>query len=98
MQTARLALAIALLLAASPPARAAITCDQLASVAYSTQQARDKGATLSDLLVEADQLAKHYSLTPAELDGVKGVIGSVYKGSRNWMDIMEACKRAARPR
>ena len=98
MQTARHALVIGLLLASGSPALAAISCDQLGSVAYSTQQARDKGAALSDLLVEADQLAKQHSLTPAELEGVKGVIGSVYKGSRNWMDIMEGCKRAARPR
>ncbi|MGH8618293.1 MAG: hypothetical protein ACREUW_11435 [Burkholderiales bacterium] len=93
--------AVLALLADAPPATAAqpvMACEQFASVAYSTEQARKKGTTLKEMYAEADQLGKQHNLSPEDVETMKAVIGSVFNGSRNWMDIMEHCKREARQR
>jgi hypothetical protein len=84
------------LLLCGAPAQALITCDQLVNVAYSTQQARDKqGASLRDVLAEAEKLQKTYDLTATELEEVKAVITATYGGMRDWKDVMNYCKKGA---
>jgi hypothetical protein len=82
----------------APAAQPAMACEQFASVAYSTEQARKKGTTLKEMYAEADELAKLHNLSPEDVQQLKAVIGSVFNGSRNWMDIMDYCKREARQR
>jgi len=82
----------------APAAQPAMACEQFASVAYSTEQARKKGTTLKEMYAEADELGKQHNLSSEDVQQMKAVIGSVFNGSRNWMDIMEYCKREARQR
>lgn len=82
----------------APAAQPAMACEQFASVAYSTEVARKKGTTLKEMYAEADALGKQHNLSPEDVLQMKAVIGSVFNGSRNWMDIMEYCKREARQR
>ena len=83
---------------AVPAAQPAMACEQFASVAYSTEVARKKGTTLKEMYAEADELGKVHNLSPEDVIQMKAVIGSVFNGSRNWMEIMEYCKRQARQR
>jgi hypothetical protein len=95
-RTRNILLGVLPLLLCGTPAQALITCDQLVNVAYSTAQARDKqGASLRDVLAEAEKLQKTYDLTPTELEEVKAVITATYGGMRDWKDVMKYCKKGA---
>ena len=74
-------------------ASAAVTCEQLASIATTTQQLRDKGGTLAEVLAEADQLKSSKKLTEPELERVKDVVEQAYTGSiRTPLEILQECK------
>ncbi len=73
-------------------ASAAVTCDQLANIAFTTEQLRNQGYSLPVVLAEADKLESSDRFTVAELDRIKGVVERVFNGSRSSLEILRECK------
>lgn len=73
-------------------ASAVVTCDQLANIAYATEQLRNQGYSLPVVLAEADKLESSDKLTAAEIDRVKDVVEQVFNGSRSSLEVLRECK------
>lgn len=78
-------------------AAAAVTCEQLANIAFTTQKLRDQGHSLAEVLAEADKLESSNKLTAAELENVRSVVEQAFKGgSRQPLEMMRTCKEKLR--
>ena len=73
-------------------AGAAVTCEQLADIAYATQQLRDQGNSLQAVLAEADRLEASGKFTTNELGHIKAVVETAFKSARSPLEIFQECK------
>jgi len=73
-------------------AAAAVTCEQLADIAYATQQLRDQGHSLHVVLAEAGKLELSGKFTSNELDRIKDVVERAFKGIRSPLEVLQECK------
>jgi esterase/lipase len=73
-------------------APAAVTCEQLADIAFSTQQLRDQGHSLQMVLAEADKLESSKKFTADELDRIKDVVVTAFKSIRSPLEVLQECK------
>ena len=74
-------------------ASAAVTCEQLAGIAVSTQQMRDQGYSLAEVLAEADKLKASDKFTGPDLERIKDVVDQAFKaGTRMPLDLLKECK------
>ena len=72
---------------------AALTCEQLAGIAFTTQSLRDQGYSLDTVLAEADKLESSNKLTTAEIANVRSVVDQAFKGgSRVPLEVLRICK------
>ena len=70
-----------------------MTCEQLASIAVTTQQLRDQGNSLADVLAEVDKLESTNKFTGPDLERIKDVAGQAFSGgSRMPLDLLKECK------
>jgi hypothetical protein len=75
------------------PAAAAVTCEQLADIAYTTEQLRNRGELLSAVVAEADKLEATGKFTREELDTIKGVVDRAFKGIQSPLEVLQACRQ-----
>ena len=76
---------------------AALSCEQLANIAFSTQKFRDQGYPLSTLLAEANKLEATEKLTATELENLRNVVEQAYNaGSRGPLEMLKTCKEKER--
>jgi hypothetical protein len=73
-------------------APAAVTCEQLASIALTAQQLRDQGHSLQTVLAEADKLESSKKFTADELERIKGVVETAFKSIRSPLEVLQECK------
>jgi hypothetical protein len=73
-----------------------VTCEQLADIAFATQQLRDQGHSLQTVLAEADKLESSRKFTAAELDRIKGVVETAFKSIRSPLEVLQECKDKVR--
>lgn len=73
-------------------AAAAVTCEQLADIAYATQQLRDDGHSLATVLAEADKLESSGKFTAAELDRIRDVVEKAFKRAQSPLEVLQECK------
>ena len=90
MIRARVALCAGLLQAV--PAVAAVSCEQLADIAYATEQLRNQGHSLTVVLAEADKLELSGKFTREELDRIKDVVERAFKGIQSPLEVLQACR------
>lgn len=85
-------LALLLVLGYHGAAGAAVSCEQLAEIAYATQRLRDQGHSLQAVLAEADKLEASGKFTAGELERVKEVVDTAFKGGRSPLEVLQECK------
>ena len=85
-------LALLLALGYHGAAGGAVTCEQFADIAFTTQQLRDQGHTLQAVLAEADKLESSGKFTADELDRIKDVVETAYKSVRSPLEVLQQCK------
>lgn len=74
-------------------AAAALTCEQLANVAYATQQLRDQGNSLADVLADADRLKETDKLNDQDLERVRDIVGEAFSGGSSMpIEFLRECK------
>lgn len=74
-------------------ASAAVTCEQFAAFAYTTQQLRDQGYSLTTVLSEVDKLEAGNKFTAAEIGSIKSMVEEAYKsGGRFPYEVLQTCK------
>lgn len=73
-------------------AAAAVTCEQLADIAYATQQLRDQGYSLTVVLAEADKLAASDKITAAEFNRIRDVVEKAFKRIQSPLEVLQECK------
>lgn len=84
-----------LVLAAMLPcggAAAAVTCEQLAEIAFVTERLRDNGTPLADVLGEADRLEASKRFTAAEIAGIRDTIDKAFKRNRTSNETLLDCR------
>jgi len=69
-----------------------VTCEQLADIAFTTQQLRDQGHSLQAVLAEADKLESSKKFTADELDRIKDVVEMAFKSIRSPLEVLQECK------
>lgn len=78
-------------------ASAEVTCDQLANVAFATQQLRDQGYSLTVVQGEVDKLDTNNKFSAAEMGRIRDVADQAFKGgTRSPLEILQECKDKAR--
>ncbi len=92
MPTARLCTIVALGWYAAG-AGAAVTCEQLGNIAYTTVQLRNHGQSLGEVLAEADKLESSGKFTRAELDLIKDVVERAFKSAQTPLEVVQTCKQ-----
>ena len=81
----------------SAAASAEVTCDQLANIAFATQQMRDQGYSLTVVQDEVDKLATNNKFSAAEMARIRDVTDRAFKGgTRSPLEILQECKDKAR--
>ena len=80
----------------SSAAAAAITCEQLGNIAFTTEQLRNEGYSLPTVLSEADKLETSDNLSKVEIGRVRDVVEQAFGRTRTPLEILQACKEAAR--
>ena len=78
------------------PAAAALSCEQLSSVAYAAQQMRDRGLSLAAVVAEADKPELIRAFSPGEIERIKDVIEQAYLSARSPKEVLLACKSKQR--
>jgi len=73
-------------------AAAAVSCEQLADIAYATEQLRNQGHSLTTVLAEADKLELSGKLTRDELDLIKGVVDRAFKSIQSPLEVLQSCR------
>lgn len=73
-------------------AGAALTCEQLANIAYATQQLRNQGQSLQAVLAEADKLESSGKFTAGELERIRDVVDTAFTGGRSPLEVLQECK------
>ena len=71
---------------------AALTCEQLANIAYTTQQLRDQGNSLGSVMAEADKLEASKQITAIELQQIKAVVEESFNSTRSPTEFLTACR------
>ncbi len=85
-------LALLLALGYHGAAGGVVTCEQLADIAYATQQLRDQGHALQTVLAEAEKLELSKKFTADELDRIKDVVATAFKSIRSPLEVLQECK------
>lgn len=70
----------------------AVSCEQLADIAFTTQQLRDQGHALQAVLAEADKLESSKKFTAEELGRIKDVVETAFKSIRSPLEVLQECK------
>ena len=78
-------------------APAAVTCEQLGNIAQTTEQLRNQGNALAEVLAEADKLEVSNQLSKQDIGLVRAVVEKVFTRDRTPLEILQEC-RQARPR
>lgn len=78
-------------------AAAAVSCEQLADIAYTTEQLRNQGYSLTVVLAEADKLELSGKFTPPELARIRNVVEKAFKGVQSPLEVLQECKNKAVP-
>ena len=73
-------------------AAAALTCEQLANVALVTQQLRNQGQSLQAVQAEAGKLGSSGKFTAGELERIRDVVDTAFKGGRSPLEVLQECK------
>jgi phosphoribosylamine-glycine ligase len=73
-------------------ALAAVTCEQLAEIAFVTERLRDNGTPLAAVMGEADQLEASKRFTAAEVAGIRETIDAAFKRVRTSNETLVACR------
>ncbi len=78
---------------ASVGASAAVTCEQLAEVAFATQKLRDQGYSLTTVLAETDKLEASNKFTAGDLVIIRSIVDKAFKdGGRMPHELLQSCK------
>ena len=77
-------------------AAAAITCEQLGNIAFTTEQLRNEGYSLPTVLNEADKLETSDKLTKVEIARVREVVEQAFRLTRTPLEILKACNDTPR--
>lgn len=77
-------------------ASAAVTCEQLADIALTTQRLRDQGYSLATVLAEADKLESTGKFTAVELELIRRVVDQAFKSIRSPLEVLRECRGKAR--
>lgn len=85
-------MAVLSLAASSATARAEVTCEQLAEIAYVTERLRDNGTPLASVMGEADRLEATGRLTAAELAGIRETIDKAFSRNRTSNETLLDCR------
>jgi len=73
-------------------ATAEVTCEQLADIAYVTQQLRDQGQSLQAVLGEAGKLKSSGKFTADDLERIWIVVVTAFRGGRSPLEVLQECK------
>lgn len=73
-------------------AHAAVTCEQLAEIAFVTERLRDNGTPLADVMGEADRLEASKKFTGAEIAGIREAIDNSFKRIRTSNETLLDCR------
>jgi hypothetical protein len=71
---------------------AAVSCEQLADIALTTEQLRDQGYSLPTVVAEVDKLKTGDKVTTAELARIKEVVEQAFKAVHSPLEILKDCK------
>jgi hypothetical protein len=77
---------------AAGAAIADVSCEQFGQIALSTEQLRDQGYALADVMVEADRLAASGKFSTAEMFALRKVISDAYLHARTSDEIFVECR------
>jgi len=86
-------LALPALVFASAAAPAAVTCEQLAEIAYVTERMRDGGAPLADIMREADRLDTDKRFSATEVADIRETMDNAFKRIRNANEAYLDCRK-----
>jgi hypothetical protein len=78
------------------PAAAAVSCEQLADIAYATEQLRNQGHSLTTVLAEADKLESSGKFTRDELNLIKAVVDQAFKSIQSPLEVLQACREKSK--
>ncbi len=84
--------AVLVLSCLSGPAPAAVSCEQLADIAFVTERLRDNGTPLAEVMQEADRLEASKRFTALEVAGIRDVIESAFKRIRTSNETLLDCR------
>jgi hypothetical protein len=74
-------------------ASAAVSCEQLAEIAFTTQKLRDQGYALAAVLAEADKLESSNKFTAADIESIRIVVVQAFNnGGRFPYEVLQMCK------
>jgi hypothetical protein len=79
-------------LAVAGNAAAAVTCEQLAEIAYVTERMRDNGTPLAEVMLEADRLEAGKRFTALEIADIRDTIDNAFKRIRNTNETLLECR------
>lgn len=71
---------------------AAVSCEQLAEIAYVTERMRDNGTSLADVMLEADRIEASKKFTADEIAGIRETIDNSFKRIRNTNETLLECR------
>jgi hypothetical protein len=82
----------ALLAAAANAAVPAISCEQLAEIAYVTERLRDNGTSLPEVMSEADRLEATKRYSAVEITSIRDTIENAFKRIRTSNETLVECR------
>ena len=87
----RLLVCLALVIYAAAAA-AEVTCDQLGNIAFTTQELRDQGYSLTVVQGEIDKLDTNNKFSAAEMARIRNVVNQAFTRDRSPLEILQECK------
>ncbi len=77
---------------AANAAVAAVSCEQLAEIAFVTERLRDNGTSLTEVMGEADRLEASKRYSAVELAGIRDTIENAFKRNRTSNETLVECR------
>ncbi len=73
---------------------AAVTCEQLGNIAFTTEQLRNQGYALETVLAEANKLESSEKFGRQDIGRVREVVEKTFSRYRTPLEIVQECRDA----
>jgi hypothetical protein len=74
------------------PAGAAVSCDQLGTIALATEQFRSQGESLPAILAEADKLEASNGFSKADMASIRQTVQLTFERTHTALEIRQDCR------